>query len=220
MTAVNTSRHKPHPALSRLKLPAGFKPSWEIVSLFPQQGQWSEEEYLSFGDRLEGGRLIELVDGRIEVLPVPTEEHQLIVAFLYEALVAFTRSRKLGTVLFCGLRVRMRSENFREPDVLFLSKKNEAKRGSRFWRGADLVMEVVSEDDPDRDYVDKRAEYARAGIREYWIVDPRDRTITLLILKGRKFVERGVSRNGDEVRSVTLEGFAVRVSEVFAAGDE
>ena len=216
MTVVRDKRRSP----SRLKLPKDFDPAWDIVALFPPQGEWSEEDYLRFGEKLDTHRLIELVDGRIEVLPVPTEEHQLIIAFLYEALVAFVRPRKLGLVLFTGLRVRMRARNFREPDVVFLSVKNEGKRGNRFWRGADLSVEVVSEDDPDRDYVDKRAEYARAGIKEYWTVDPRDRTITLLVLKGRAYDERGVHRGAHEVKSQLLPGFAVRVSDVFAAAEQ
>jgi Uma2 family endonuclease len=205
---------------SRLKLPKDFDPAWDIVALFPPQGEWSEEDYLRFGEKLDTHRLIELVDGRIEVLPVPTEKHQLIVLFLIEAFRAFTKPRELGMVLFSGLRVRMRARNFREPDVVFLAKKNAVKRGNRFWQGADLAVEVVSEDDPDRDYVDKRSEYARAGIKEYWIVDPRDRTITLLVLKGRAYAERGVHRGADEVKSQLLPGFAVRVADVFAAAEQ
>ena len=205
---------------SRLKLPKGFEPTWEILSLFPEQGEWSEEDYLSLEEKLDTHRLIELVDGRIEVLPVPTEEHQSIIAFLYEAMVAFVRPRRLGKVLFSGLRVRMRARSFREPDILFLGAKNEAKRGNRFWRGADLVMEVVSEDDPDRDYVAKRSEYAKAGIREYWIVDPRTRSITLLTLKGRAYLERGVFKDGQATASALLKGFSVNVSEVFDAANE
>ena len=215
MTVVRDKRHSP----ARLKLPKDFDPAWDIVALFPPQGEWSEEDYLRFGEKLDTHRLIELVDGRIEVLPVPTEEHQLIVLFLIEALRAFVKPRDLGIVLFSGLRVRMRAKNFREPDVVFLGKKNHLKRGNRFWRGADLVMEVVNEDDPDRDYVDKRAEYARAGVREYWIVDPRKRTITLLGLKARTYVERGVYRNGEQVASQVLEGFSVQVRDVFAAAE-
>jgi Uma2 family endonuclease len=205
---------------SRLKLPKGFEPTWEILPLFPEQGEWSEEDYLSLEEKLDTHRLIELVDGRIEVLPVPTEEHQSIVFFLTQALYAFVKPRRLGKVLFSGLRVRMRARNFREPDVVFLGSRNEVKRGNRFWRGADLVMEVVSEDDPDRDYVDKRSEYAKAGIREYWIVDPRTRSITLLTLKGRAYLERGVFKDGQAATSAHLKGFTVNVSEVFDAANE
>src|SRR5438105_13053804 len=109
----------PRPALARLKLPDGFEPAWDLVSLFPPQGDWTEEEYLRLGEKFEPDRLIELVDGRIEVLPVPTEEHQLIILFLLRALADLVRPRKLGKVLFSGLRVRLRAKNFREPDILF-----------------------------------------------------------------------------------------------------
>jgi len=105
---------------SRLKLPKGFEPTWELLPLFPEQGEWSEEDYLSLEEKLDTHRLIELVDGRIEVLPVPTEEHQSIVFFLTQALYAFVKPRRLGKVLFSGFRVRMRARNFREPDVVFL----------------------------------------------------------------------------------------------------
>ena len=70
-----TVAHDPRPALARLKLPKDFEPAWDLVSLYPPQGDWTDQDYLSFVDKLDTHRLIELVDGRIEVLPVPTEAH-------------------------------------------------------------------------------------------------------------------------------------------------
>ena len=58
------------------------EPVWEINELFPEQGDWSEQLYLS----LSTNRLVEFDNGMIEVLPVPTKTHQLIVAFLFGAL--------------------------------------------------------------------------------------------------------------------------------------
>src|SRR5207237_112774 len=75
--------------------------AWEVAYLFPAQGTWTECEYLG----LPGNRLIELSDGFLEILPMPTMSHQMIIAAFYEALVAFVRPGKLGTVLFTGLRV-------------------------------------------------------------------------------------------------------------------
>src|SRR5436190_4021785 len=104
----------PPGALVRLNVPEGFQPAWEIVSLFPSQGDWTEEDYLA----LNTNHLVEFVDGRIEVLPMPTEEHQSIIAYLYELVAGFVRPRHLGKVLFAGLRVKLRSGLFREPDVV------------------------------------------------------------------------------------------------------
>jgi Uma2 family endonuclease len=80
-------------------------------------------------------------------------------------------------------------------------------------------MEVVSDDKPSRDWKTKRAEYAQAGIREYWIVDPRDRSITVLSLPEGETVYREAGRytEGQTAASALLEGFRVDVTEVFQA---
>lgn len=58
------------------------EPVWEIAELFPEQGAWTERQYLS----LQTNRLVEFDNGTIEVLPVPTKTHQRVVLFLYEVL--------------------------------------------------------------------------------------------------------------------------------------
>jgi Uma2 family endonuclease len=189
-------------------------PTWEVALLFPHQGYWSEGDYLA----LDTNHLVELSEGRLEVLALPTESHQFIVAFLYEALKCFAAARSLGTVLFAPLRIQLWEGKFREPDVVFLSEKNISKRGGRFWRGADLVIEVVSPDDADRDHIVKRQEYAQAGISEYWVVDPRDSTIRVLGFGSdtSQYDHEAIYQPGDTATSLLLAGFSVSVADVFA----
>ena len=80
-----------------------------------------------------------------------------------------------------------------------------------------MALEVVSADKPERDLVEKRGDYAEAGIPEYWIVNPLDETVTVLTLDGDAYSESGVFRRGESATSALLEGFAVRVDEVFDA---
>jgi Uma2 family endonuclease len=189
------------------------EPAWEIAHLFPPQGSWTEDEYLA----LNGNHRVEFCDGRIEVLPMPTELHQLILAFLYRAFYSLIEDRGLGTVLFSPLRVKLWEGRIREPDLVVLLKENEHLRGRKYWRGADLAVEIASHDDPSRDLKVKRAEYARAGIREYWIVDPRDSTIRVLSLpeSGAEYAESGLYRRGDAAASVLLSGLTIDVEAVF-----
>jgi Uma2 family endonuclease len=189
------------------------EPTWDIAQLFPPQGQWLESDYLS----LNTNRIVELTDGRLEVLPMPTELHQLIVLALYRKLSEFIDSKQLGALLVAPLRVRLWEGKFREPDLLFMLAANSNRRGNRFWNGADLVIEVVSEDDPDRDLVEKRADYAQAGIPEYWIVDPRFRTITVLSLDNTTGRYRDVSKSVEDesAKSLLLEGLSIPVHAVF-----
>ncbi len=192
---------------------AAPQPTWEVALLFPEQGNWSAEEYLA----LPGNRLLEFSEGRLEVLPMPTTLHQWIVGFLYRALETFVWP-KLGLVLMAPLRVQLWPDKFREPDVVFMFKKHRNRVGEEFWKGADLVMEVVSDEPEDRrrDLVTKRLEYARAGIREYWIVDPRRKQITVLRLKGKKYTIHGTFKPGQQARSRLLAGFSVDVATTFA----
>jgi Uma2 family endonuclease len=79
------------------------------------------------------------------------------------------------------------------------------------------VLEIVSPDNPERDTVEKRADYAEAGIPEYWIVNPLDETITVLRLAGEQYSEHGVFRRGETATSTLLAGFAVAVDDVLDA---
>ena len=73
-----------------------------------------------------------------------------------------------------------------------------SRMGNEYWNGADLVMEVVSDKNRPHDIKKKRIEYAKAGIPEYWIIDPKKETITVLVLKGgaKTYTVLGTFRKG------------------------
>ena len=175
----------------------------------PSQGYWSDEQYLWLTDHSR--RLVEFSDGRVEELPMPTVLHQAIVLFLTRRLDAYLEPRG-GFVLFAGLRVRIRAGKFRESDLAALRDRSDSRNQNRFWLGADLVVEVVSPDDPNRDLVEKRADYAEAGIPEYWIVDPRFESVTVLTLIDGAYAEHGAFSRGGTATSPLLDGFAVDVT--------
>ena len=185
-----------------------------LREILPPQGAWSDEEYLWLTDRCK--RLVEFADGHVEELPMPTFTHQAILALLYRRFHAHLEPRG-GIVSFAALRLRIREGKFREPDLLLLCGRSDARCRDRYWLGADLVAEIINPDDPDRDLVVKRADYAEAGIPEYWIVDPRDETVTVLALEGNEYVEHGVFAPGDTTTSPLLAGFAVGVTALFDA---
>ena len=184
------------------------------IDLESLQGLWTEAQYLRLTDHIR--RLLEFTDGRLEVLPVPTDRHQVISRFLFLALFSFVHNLG-GTVLYAPLRLRIRDGKFREPDLLLVRNANDLRRRNDYWRGADLVAEVVSPDDPERDTVIKRLDYAQARIPEYWIVNPIDETVTVLVLDGDAYAEHGVFRRNRRAESVCLDGFSVSVTEVFDA---
>jgi Uma2 family endonuclease len=196
--------------------PIRGRPSWELACLYPEQGYWEETDYLSIGTN----HMIEFDNGFIEVLPMPTVLHQLIVDSLLTALKEFVRAHATGLVLSAPLPVRLWPAKFREPDIIYARPERvQSVRGQP--NGADLVMEVVSEGlaNRERDLTEKPAEYARAGIAEYWIVDPEGHRITVLTLDGHVYRTHGEFGRGAVATSVLFPGFNISVDAAFAAAE-
>jgi Uma2 family endonuclease len=193
---------------------------WEVATLFPEQGEWSEEEYLRLTDGTN--RRIEFTDGRLEFLPMPTDVHESLVEFLFFALREFVEKRKLGKVRWTGIRLRVRQRKYRLPDIIFLHRDHLQARHNRAWEGADLVMEVVSGDPKDRqrDYQEKLLAYAEAKVAEYWIVDYERRVVVVHRLDGDRYAIHGEFPRGQEATSVLLDGFSIDIEALFAVADE
>jgi Uma2 family endonuclease len=200
-----------------MRTPA-LKLVWEAggleIDLMPLQGLWTEEQYLRLTDQTN--RFIEFTEGSVEVLPMPTRKHQAISRVLFLAFLSFVQ-RIGGTVFYAPLRVRVAPGRFREPDLVLLLDVNDPRNQNAFWLGADLVVEIVSPDDVERDTVIKRADYAEAGIPEYWIVNPEEETITVLKLEGSAYIAHGVFGRGETATSMLLTSFTVSVDAVCGA---
>ena len=167
----------------------------------------------------------ELVDGRLDYLPMARSLHSRIVRYLFRLLDGLLAEEYPAAALDCQhVRLRVAPRRAREADfAVLLAGEADPRHGSDPWAGADFAAEVVSPDDPDRDYDDKRADYAAAGVTEYWIVDPRERTpeddrgrsIRVLTLDGGAYRETGY-REGETARSELLDGLTVDVSACLA----
>jgi Uma2 family endonuclease len=198
--------------------PPDAEPAWDIARLFPLQGQWDSGDYLA----LETNRLIEFTDGFIEVLPIPDMRHQLCLDYLVESLKAFVKPRHLGRVLFAPFSIQIRPNKFREPNLMFMLAEHAGRMSQTFWDGADLVMEIGSDDrgSQKRDHETKRVDYAEAGIPEYWIVDPAAGRVMVLELQGSAYQPHGEFGAGQMATSALLAGFQVDVNALFTAGHD
>ncbi len=119
--------------------------------------------------------------------------------------------------MFAPFPIRLWEGKIRQPDLVFMHAAHAHRRKAKYWEGADLVMEVMSPDDPKRDRDIKWREYAMAGIPEYWLIDPTDQSVTVFALDDDSslYKVRGVYRDGEEARSPTLPGYAVDVHALF-----
>lgn len=151
-----------------------------------------------------------------------TELHQALAGYLYHAILKFVTKSDLGIVPFPPLRVRVPDGRYREPDVLFLRNENFRLRSNRIWKGADLVMEVVSGDPKDRqrDNEDKFRDYSKTGIGEYWFVDSDRRIVIVHRLDRGQYVVHGEYSSGQHAESAPLLGFSIDVAALFAVAED
>jgi len=80
-----------------------------------------------------------------------------------------------------------------------------------------LIVEVLSPSNPGHDRITKFQVYARAGVREYWLIDPDAHTIEINVLRGQAYAPLGTFGPADQVRSEVLADFSVSVSEICPA---
>jgi Uma2 family endonuclease len=192
-------------------------PAWELALAWPRQGDWSEADYLKLERH---GIPVELVEGRLEFLPMPTLRHQRIMFYLCELMNRLLRAAgRPAEAVPAPCPLRLWPGHLREPDV-FIVEGRETLDPDGPQESSPFVVEIVSPGTGNRkrDLVDKRRDYAKTGIREYWVVDPQAETITVLALDGHEYRVHGEFKSGETAISVWLPGFAVEVAAVFAAG--
>lgn len=183
--------------------------------MLPAQGDWNEEDFLKF----HTNRMAELVDGRLEILPMPTLKHQRILIWLLDAFRQTVSGQPQAIVLLAPLPTRLFPGTIREPDLLYIAPEKAPGPDVDYPSHLDLALEIVSpgHDARQRDYEDKRTDYARAGISEYWIVDPQENQVTVLVLQNNTYVEYGVFRIGDIASGLLLPALRVDVRAMLSA---
>lgn len=192
---------------------ADGEPAWEAAYFFPPQGRWSEADFLQF----HTNRMAELVDGRLEILPMPTLKHQRMLRWLLDALEAAAPNGSV--VLFAPLPTKVFPGTIREPDLLYIAPENRPGPEVDYPSHIDLAVEIVSpgSDAHKRDYEDKRIDYAKAGVAEYWIVDPQQHQITVLVLTDDHYNEHGIYTAGKVASGRLLPVLQVDVDAVMNA---
>src|SRR5262245_4745212 len=129
------------------------------------------------------GQKADLIDGVIYMASPENTDANEIVVWLTTLLHDYAELNDLGQVYVSRVALRFDKTNAPEPDIVFVLAKHKqrVKRGS-VEGPADIAVEIVSPDSVDRDYVQKRAQYERFGVTEYWILDEIQQTTTFLRL--------------------------------------
>jgi len=177
-------------------------------------------DYLEWDD----DERLELIDGAVYMMsPAPTQAHQEIIGGLYRQFADFLDGKpcKIFIAPFdVRLNVKDRDDTVLQPDLLVVCDKSKLD-GKSCLGAPDLVVEIISPSTARRDRLTKFIKYQKAGVREYWIVDPDTKTAQVHILDGGTYMnpKSGIYSDEDMVSSHVLEGFSVDMKKVFPADD-
>jgi len=181
--------------------PAGVKLTWDDYMLFPEDGMRHE-----------------LIDGEHYVTPAPFLRHQEIVGRLFLAIGNYLMGHPIGRVFVAPLDVILSKFDVVKPDLLYVSNERAPELLKDWVRGApDLVIEVGSESTRKRDETIKRALYERAGVIEYWIVDPEIDVVRIYRRADDRFGRPAElsRRAGDVLTTELLPGLEIALDSVF-----
>lgn len=139
-------------------------------------------------ESLPEGTLAQLIQNQIVMSPAPSDAHQVVVGEIYAALLHHAKKHKLGEVRIAPYDVYLNRRNAFQPDIIFIATENVHKIQSNGLYGApDLVIEVLSPATWRFDKEDKLHEYERSGVKEYWMVDPVEKSTEGFRLVGDEF---------------------------------
>ena len=180
----------------------------------PPQGSWTYDDYAALPD---DGNRYEIVNGVLIMTPAPSPEHQDIVGEIFSALRTHIKLAGLGRVFTGPIDVDLGPKNVYQPDLVVVLNTHLDRVAEKKIIGApDLVVEVASPSTAAYDRLTKYEKYAHAGIREYWMVKPKSRSVELLVLEGREYRSLGIFRGEQTLPSRIVPDLPVGVERFFA----
>ena len=156
-----------------------------MTATLPRPRRWTYADYCRIP---ADGRRHEIIDGEHFVSPSPDIGHQAVSARLTYELLRLVEKAGRGRAFAAPLDVHLGRGTVVQPDLLVVCGRNRSILGTRKVTGApDLLIEILSPSTRARDRVRKKRRYERAGVREFWLVDPVARRVEQFVLRGGRY---------------------------------
>jgi Uma2 family endonuclease len=184
-----------------------------MMAVTHRDAPWTYEDLLRIP---ENGKRYEVIEGTLYEMTGTSWAHGTVVANLIALLLPLVRS--LGGIWRTApIDVFFAGADPVQPDIFVLLPDGNAEPSERGVEGApDLIVEVLSPSNRAHDLLTKRGLYERAGVREYWMVDPVAQTVEVLSLQGERFSSHGVVSESGFVISPLLSESTFAATDIFA----
>ncbi len=186
------------------------------MALHDRPVRLTHDDYLLFP---EDGLRHEIMDGEHYVTASPSLKHQTVSIRLSSAISTFVDAHRLGAVFHAPTDVLLSRHDVVVPDLIFVARERLSILTEANIQGApDLVAEILSHSTRRTGEGVKLARYERLGVREYWIADPFQRTVTVYRLEEEHFRQEAVLQADlqDVLTTPLIPGLEVPLAAVFA----
>ncbi|EDN66072.1 protein containing DUF820 [Beggiatoa sp. PS] len=176
--------------------------------------EWTYADYLNLPD---DGRRYEIIERVLYVSNAPSLDHQFTVVKLVSQMDVFVTQNKLGYVLTAPYEVHL-SEKSKpvQPDVLFIKTEKWPTPEAKFFEGPpDLIVEVLSPSTRRVDQFIKFRAYEKAQVPEYWIANPKTRSIQVFTLENQEYVLLGEFIEDETIESKILTELKIKTNSLF-----
>jgi len=176
-----------------------------------QAKRWTYEEYY----KLDDDRRYEIIGGNLLMAPAPDTWHQDWSRKLFRLIDRFVTKNNRGEVFYAPIDIVLDEENTVQPDIVFIATPNLQIIQRRAIFGVpELLVELVSPSSVRRDRYDKKALYARFGVKEYWIGDPANKALEILTLKEGRYELHCCAEEKGKLTSLVLPGMEFDLTEI------
>jgi len=178
----------------------------------------SYEEFVDISEKSE--LRMEYIDGEIILLGSPSVAHQEISGYLYIIFSQFLKGKKCK-VFYAPFDVRFFKPEIKDPDVcqpdLLITCDTEGKvdEKGRYMGTPALVVEIISPGTRSKDMVKKLNTYMLSGVEEFWVVDPKQKTIIIYAFKDLQIDSFHIYKNDEVAESQAFDGLVASLTEVF-----
>jgi Uma2 family endonuclease len=144
---------------------------------------------------LPEGTPVQVINNHLYMSPAPNVPHFRIVSSLSDQFRRIVRESGLGEVFFAPVDVYLGDKNAIQPDVFYISNENaHIIKEDAVYGSPDLIVEVLSPGNKKADLVKKKAIYEEFGIKEYFIVNPADRSVITYYLENKTYIEQKLQK--------------------------
>jgi Uma2 family endonuclease len=189
----------------------------EPVALYGEK-HYTYADYLNFNF----DEMVEIIKGKIfKMSPAPTSFHQNISGNIYFLIRKFIENKKckvfsapFDVILPIKGNDFMQSDKVVQPDIVVICNPDLIKEQGCFGV-PDWIIEILSPSTAKKDLQNKFDLYEEAGVKEYWIVEPKNSTVEVFVLESNRYRRVGAYVLDDVIPCNTLEGLSIDLKEVF-----